>query len=40
MTYLLVLGSVVNDIGHEDRQEIGDSLDTGSESSIRRIGAG
>jgi hypothetical protein len=40
IAYLLVKGSVVDDVCHQDRQEISDTLDTSGESSIRRIAAG
>lgn len=39
ITYLLVMGGVIDDICHQDGQEISDTLDTSGVSSIRRITA-
>ena len=39
IAYLLVLGSIIDDVCHQDGQKISDTLDTGSESSIGRIAA-
>lgn len=39
IAYLLVMGSVIDDICHQDGEEISDTLDTSSEGSIRRIAA-
>jgi hypothetical protein len=34
IAYLLVLGGIVNDVGHQDRQQIGDTLNASGEGSI------
>jgi hypothetical protein len=34
--YLLILRRVVDDVGHQDGQQLGHSIDATSESSIRR----
>lgn len=39
IAYLLVLGSIIDDVCHQDGQKISDTLDTGGESPIRRIAA-
>jgi hypothetical protein len=37
IAYLLVIGGVIDDVCHQDRQKISDTFDTGGESSIRSI---
>lgn len=39
IAYLLVMGSIIDDVCHQDRQKISDTLDTSGESSIRCIAA-
>lgn len=39
IAYLLVLGSIIDNVCHQDGQKICDTLDTGGESSIRGVAA-